>query len=59
MSAECDGKCESCSKKSDCTDPRKELWEEQQRLKQNISKIKHKIAVTLVPIKLLSSFGVC
>jgi len=45
MSAECDGKCESCSKKSDCTDPRKEMWEEQQRLKQNISKIKHKIAV--------------
>ena len=45
MSAECDGKCESCSKKSNCTDPQKEMWEEQQRLKQNISKIKHKIAV--------------
>jgi ATP-binding protein involved in chromosome partitioning len=45
MSAACDGKCESCLKKSDCTDPQKEMWEEQQRLKQNLSKIKHKIAV--------------
>jgi ATP-binding protein involved in chromosome partitioning len=45
MSAECDGKCDSCSKRSDCTDPRKERWEEQQRLKQKMSKIKHKIAV--------------
>ena len=45
MSAECDGKCGSCSKKIECTDPRKEMWEEQQRLKQNISKIKHKIAI--------------
>jgi ATP-binding protein involved in chromosome partitioning len=45
MSAECDGKCDSCSKRSDCTDPRKERWEEQQRLKQKMSKIKHKIAI--------------
>jgi ATP-binding protein involved in chromosome partitioning len=45
MSTECDGKCDSCSKRSDCTDPRKERWEEQQRLKQTMSKIKHKIAV--------------
>ena len=45
MGAECDGKCESCSKRSECNDPRKERWEEQQRLKQKISKIKHKIAV--------------
>jgi ATP-binding protein involved in chromosome partitioning len=45
MSAECDGKCESCSKRSECADPRKERWEEQQRLKEKISKIKHKIAV--------------
>jgi ATP-binding protein involved in chromosome partitioning len=45
MSAECDGRCESCSKRSDCTDPRKERWEEQQRLKQKMSKIKHKIAI--------------
>jgi len=45
MSAACDGKCESCLKKSDCADPQKEMWEEQQRLKQNLSKIRHKIAV--------------
>ncbi|MGC8999264.1 MAG: Mrp/NBP35 family ATP-binding protein [Candidatus Bathyarchaeia archaeon] len=45
MGAECDGKCESCSKRDECNDPRKERWEEQQRLKQKISKIKHKIAV--------------
>jgi ATP-binding protein involved in chromosome partitioning len=45
MSDKCDGKCDSCSKVSDCTDPRKERWEQEQRLKQRISKIKHKIAV--------------
>jgi len=45
MSAQCDGKCESCTKRSECSDPRKERWEEEQRLKQKISKIKHKIAV--------------
>jgi ATP-binding protein involved in chromosome partitioning len=45
MSAACEGKCESCLKKSDCADPQKEMWEEQQRLKQNLSKIRHKIAV--------------
>jgi ATP-binding protein involved in chromosome partitioning len=42
---ECDGKCESCSKVDACTDPRKEHYLEQQRLKLNMSKIKHKIAV--------------
>jgi len=45
MNDECNSNCESCSKKNNCTDPRKEMWEEQQRLKQNISKIKHKIAI--------------
>ncbi|MEM2110343.1 MAG: Mrp/NBP35 family ATP-binding protein [Candidatus Bathyarchaeia archaeon] len=45
MSVECNGKCESCSKTNECLDPRKEKWKEQQRLKQKISKIKHKIAV--------------
>jgi ATP-binding protein involved in chromosome partitioning len=45
MSAECDGKCESCSKANECSDPQKERWEEQQRLKQKMGKIKHKIAV--------------
>ena len=45
MSAKCDGKCESCSKVNECSDPQKERWEQEQRLKQHISKIKHKIAV--------------
>ncbi|MEM3518723.1 MAG: Mrp/NBP35 family ATP-binding protein [Nitrososphaerales archaeon] len=45
MSVECDGGCESCSKKSECNDPRRERWEEKQRLKANMSEIKHKIAV--------------
>ena len=45
MNDKCDGKCDSCLKVNECTDPRKEKWEQDQRLKQNISKIKHKIAV--------------
>jgi ATP-binding protein involved in chromosome partitioning len=45
MSSECDGKCESCSKINTCTDPQKERWEEEQRLKRSLSRIKHKIAV--------------
>ena len=45
MNGECDGKCNSCSKVNECTDPQKEKWEQEQRLKQKISKIKHKIAV--------------
>jgi ATP-binding protein involved in chromosome partitioning len=45
MNAECDGKCDSCSQINTCPDPRKEKWEQEQQLKQKISKIKHKIAV--------------
>jgi len=45
MSKECDGKCESCSKLDTCTDPRKEHYQEQLRLKLKMSKIKQKIAV--------------
>jgi len=45
MSNKCDGKCDSCLKADDCTDPRKEKLEQDQGLKQRISKIKHKIAV--------------
>jgi ATP-binding protein involved in chromosome partitioning len=45
MNGECDGKCNSCSQVNECTDPQKEKWEQEQRLKQKISKIKHKIAV--------------
>jgi len=45
MNGECDDKCNSCSQVNECTDPQKEKWEQEQRLKQKISKIKHKIAV--------------
>lgn len=45
MSTECNGKCESCSKVNECSDPQKGRWEQEQRLKQHINKIKHKIAV--------------
>jgi ATP-binding protein involved in chromosome partitioning len=45
INEECDGKCDSCSKANGCTDPRKERYEEEQRLKRRISRIKHKIAV--------------
>jgi ATP-binding protein involved in chromosome partitioning len=45
MSDKCDGKCDSCSNVNNCTDPRKEKWEQEQRLKQTINKIKHKIAI--------------
>jgi ATP-binding protein involved in chromosome partitioning len=45
MNGECDGKCNSCSQVNECTDPQKEKWEQEQKLKQKISKIKHKIAV--------------
>ena len=45
MSQECDGKCDSCSEVNGCTDPRKEKYEEEQRLKLKMSRIKHKIAV--------------
>ncbi|MEM2104815.1 MAG: Mrp/NBP35 family ATP-binding protein [Candidatus Bathyarchaeia archaeon] len=44
MSA-CNGECESCVKASGCSDPRKERWEEEQKLKRSLSKIRHKIAV--------------
>jgi ATP-binding protein involved in chromosome partitioning len=45
MSKECDGKCDSCSKTDSCSDPRKAQYEEQQKLKLKMNKIKHKIAV--------------
>jgi ATP-binding protein involved in chromosome partitioning len=45
MSKECDGKCESCSEIDACTDPRRERFEELQRLKLKMSKIKRKIAI--------------
>jgi ATP-binding protein involved in chromosome partitioning len=45
MSKECDGKCESCSEIDACTDPKRERFEELQRLKLKMSKIKRKIAI--------------
>ncbi len=45
MNQECNGKCDSCSKANECTDPRKERHEEEQRLKLKMSRIKRKIAV--------------
>jgi len=45
MGDECDEKCETCSKTETCTDPKKEQILEQERLKLNISRIKHKIAI--------------
>ncbi len=45
MNKECDEKCDSCSKADGCTDPRKEMYEEEQMLKIKMRKIRHKIAV--------------
>jgi ATP-binding protein involved in chromosome partitioning len=44
MSKECDGKCGSLTT-DECSDPRKAHYEEQQKLKLKMNKIKHKIAV--------------
>jgi ATP-binding protein involved in chromosome partitioning len=45
MSKECDGQCESCREKDVCTDPKKERFQELQRLRLKTSKIKRKIAI--------------
>ena len=45
MTQECNGKCDSCSKANSCSDPKKTHYEEQQKLKLKMNKIKHKIAV--------------
>jgi len=42
---ECDGKCDNCSTSNECTDPKKESYTQEQRLKLKMDKIKHKIAV--------------
>jgi ATP-binding protein involved in chromosome partitioning len=42
---ECDGKCNTCTTAEDCTDQKKQQYEQEQRLKQKLSKIKHKIAI--------------
>jgi len=45
MNGECEGKHESCSEANERTDPRKEKYEEEQRLKLKMSRIKRKIAI--------------
>ena len=46
LNEECDRKCGSSSKADECTDPRKQAYEEEERKrKARMSKIKHKIAV--------------
>jgi ATP-binding protein involved in chromosome partitioning len=45
MTEECDGKCSSCAKFDGCTDKKKQLYEEEQKLKITMGKIKHKVAV--------------
>jgi ATP-binding protein involved in chromosome partitioning len=42
---ECDGKCGLCSTSDDCNDQRKQQYEQEQRLKIKLSKIKQKIAI--------------
>jgi ATP-binding protein involved in chromosome partitioning len=45
MNGECEGKHDSCSEANERTDPRKEKYEEEQRLKLKMSRIKRKIAI--------------
>ncbi|MDQ1281304.1 MAG: ATP-binding protein involved in chromosome partitioning [Thermoproteota archaeon] len=45
MSDECDNNCETCTKTETCMDVKKKQILEQERLKLNISRIKHKIAI--------------
>ena len=42
---ECDGKCNACLESDKCNDQRKKQYEQEQKLKQKLSKIKHKIAI--------------
>jgi ATP-binding protein involved in chromosome partitioning len=42
---ECDGKCGSCSTSESCNDQRKQQYEQENRLKFKLGKIKHKIAI--------------
>ena len=42
---ECDGKCGTCTTADNCTDQKKQQYKQEQRLKQKLSKIKHKVAV--------------
>jgi ATP-binding protein involved in chromosome partitioning len=44
-SEECDEKCETRSTSNECTDQKKKQYEQEKKLKFNLSKIKYKIAV--------------
>jgi Mrp family chromosome partitioning ATPase len=45
MVKDCDSNCDSCAESTDCTDNKKSLFEQNQRLKTNMKKIRHKIAI--------------
>ena len=42
---ECNEECDSCSASNQCNDPKKEQHEKEQKIKQQLKKIKHKIAI--------------
>jgi ATP-binding protein involved in chromosome partitioning len=44
-SEECDGKCGSCSISDNCNDQKKQQYEQEQRVKSKLNKIRHKIAI--------------
>jgi len=45
MTSECDGKCGSCSKTDECTDPKKRIYKQERQVRIRMSRVKHKIAV--------------
>jgi ATP-binding protein involved in chromosome partitioning len=45
MAEECDGRCDSCTESDNCSDDKKRLFEQDQRLKVNLKKIRHKLAI--------------
>jgi len=45
MTEECDGRCDSCTDFNSCSDNKKILYEQDRRLKANMKRIKHKLAV--------------
>ncbi|UXM85321.1 Mrp/NBP35 family ATP-binding protein [Methanococcus aeolicus] len=43
--SECDGKCDSCSSADSCSDTKKAMEMQNAKIKENMGKIKHKIAI--------------
>lgn len=43
--SECSGQCNSCSTANQCNDPKKEQYIQEQKIKQQLKKIKNKIAI--------------